>query len=485
MSTAPGGPGGSTSGRTTGDGPGHRFWAVAPMLRGASARLGLGVEWERPRPDAAALRSDLLVGLALVLASLICFEITRSAGLLADGQRHVAEQLAWTVASVLPLCVRRRCPVAAMALASVVFLGLGVRDPVVSTQVTVQIFLFAALYNGVAWGRDRRATAVVLSGILVLMTGWIVVIFAQASGVQDLVGSRADADGGPEGLLPQFPAVVAVYALINVVYFVGAAVFGQVSWHRALQADQLAEQAARLAAQQDEMARRAVVDERLRIARELHDVAAHHVSVIGVQAAAARRVLAVDAEAAGRALSAVEQSSREAVGEMRQLLGVLRNHGASGADAEPDDRRPQPGLDTLEDLFAGLGRQGLQVELVRVGEPVPVPSAVSLSLYRTVQEALANVCRHSTARSATVTVRWGAPPVAWVEVEVIDAGRPRPGTTSGTGLGHVGMRERGALHHGEVEIGARPLGGYRVRVRLPLDRGLGAPADAAAAGVVR
>ena len=430
----------------------------------ASNRLGLGVEWQRPRPDAAALRSDLLVGVALVAVSALCYELSRSAGMFAGASRGVPEQLAWSVASVLPLLVRRRYPLTAMAVAAGIFLGLGVRDPVVGAQLSVQVFLFASLYNGVAWGRDRRLTAVVLGGILLVMTAWLVVIFAQASGAQDMLGAEAMA--AEPGLVARFPAIVLVLALINLVYFAGAAVFGQVSWHRALQTHQLADQAHQLQAQQAEIARRAVVDERLRIARELHDVAAHHVSVIGVQAAAARRVLGVDGEAAGRALSAVEQSSREAVGEMRQLLGVLRSE--DDADGADDDRRPQPGLGSLDDLVQQAREQGLEVDLVTVGKPRDVPSTVSLSLFRTVQEALVNVRRHSTAHAATVTVRWSAPPQSWVEVEVLDAGRPRTLTVSGTGLGHRGMRERVELHHGEIEVGPRPLGGFRVRVRLPL-----------------
>lgn len=449
---------------------------VQRIARETAARLGLGAEWERPRPDAAALRTDVLVGLALAAVSVPLFEVSRSSGALAAGERSVVEQLLWTVASVLPLTFRRRWPLAAMSVAAGIFLVLGLRDPVIGIQIPVQIALFVALFNGVAWGRDRRATAVVLAVIVLVMTAWLVVLFTRASGVDELLGPMAaDED---LGMLSQFTALVLVNAVVNSLYFFGAAVFGQLSWHRALQSAQLLEQAYRLRAQQDEIARRAVVDERLRIARELHDVAAHHVSVIGVQAAAARRVLGVDGEAAGRALSAVELSSREAVGEMRQLLGVLRSDGEPGGD-ETHDRRPQPGLDTLGDLLHQVQRQGLEVRLVTVGEPRPVPSTVSLSLYRTVQEALVNVRRHSTARSATVTVRWAAPPGSWVEVEVLDDGRPRAATTAGTGLGHRGMRERVELHHGEVEIGPRPTGGFRVRLRLPLDRSAGVEGVAA------
>ena len=245
------------------------------------------------------------------------------------------------------------------------------------------------------------------------------------------------------------------------------------------QREKLRLQTIALREQQHAEAQRAVLDERLRIARELHDVAAHHVSVIGVQAAAARRVLGVDGQAAGRALSAVEQSSRAAVGEMRQLLGVLRSDGdpkasdltGSALGADGQSRSPQPGLDDLDALVADAGAEGLQVDLVRVGASRSVPQNVGLSLYRTAQEAVANVRRHSTASSAHVTVRFSDPESApgWVEIEVVDDGRPRGGHSAGTGLGHLGMRERAALHGGQAEIGRRPFGGYRVRVRYPLD----------------
>jgi signal transduction histidine kinase len=282
------------------------------------------------------------------------------------------------------------------------------------------------------------------------------------------------------GLLPTFTALAAYNVIVNVLYFVGAWVAGVAAWRSARQREQLRLQTIALREQQHAEARRAVLDERLRIARELHDVAAHHVSVIGVQAAAARRVLGVDGEAAGRALTAVEQSSRAAVGEMRQLLGVLRSDsdplsadaaGAPEGGAASQSRSPQPGLDDLETLVAQAGEEGLRLDLQRVGAPRSVPQNVGLSLYRTAQEAVANVRRHSTASSAHVTVRFSDPEFSpgWVEIEVVDDGRPRGGHSAGTGLGHLGMRERAAMHGGQAEIGRRPFGGYRVRVRYPLD----------------
>lgn len=235
----------------------------------------------------------------------------------------------------------------------------------------------------------------------------------------------------------------------------------------------LAERARAAEADREERDRRAAAEERARIARELHDVVAHHVSVMGVQASAARRVLDRDPEAARAALGAVEGASREAVGQMRELLGTLRS-GELAADGTPPGedpgRAPQP---TLADLPALVERAATPVcaitcDVVEAepGLAASVPPPVQLSAYRIVQESLANVHRHSTASRASVVVRVDR---HRLEVEVVDNGRPRRGT-SGTGLGHLGIRER--AHHlgGAAEIGPRHDGaGYRVRVRFPVE----------------
>ena len=232
-----------------------------------------------------------------------------------------------------------------------------------------------------------------------------------------------------------------------------------------------AEQASTIRDQSDTLRRRAVTDERLRIARELHDVVGHHVSVIGIQAAAARRVIDRDPEAAATALGDIERSSREAVTQMRSLLGTLRDLGEEAG--ERDGRAPEPGVSDLPALAAERTASGLVTAYDEVesspGAAQQLPGPLGLSLYRVAQEALANTTRHSTARSARIVLRVEdrtASPYA--EVEVLDDGRPR-GATSGSGLGHLGMRERAAGMRGEVEIGPRPTGGYRVRVRVPLE----------------
>ena len=258
---------------------------------------------------------------------------------------------------------------------------------------------------------------------------------------------------------------------MNAVYFGSAILGGQVAWRSARQRARLVEQAELLRVQADSLQRRAVLEERLRIARELHDVVAHHVSVIGIHAGAGRRVLGRDPAAAATAFGQIEQSSREAVSQMRGLLGTLRALDEADTPAA-DDRSPEPGLAELPALVEGSRTAGLgtSFELVedRPGAAGRVPRPIALSLYRIGQEALANVRRHSTATRVDVVVRvQGGEAGGYAEIEVVDDGRARNGT-SGTGLGQLGIRERAASHRGEVEIGPRPVGGYRVRVRLPL-----------------
>jgi signal transduction histidine kinase len=202
-----------------------------------------------------------------------------------------------------------------------------------------------------------------------------------------------------------------------------------------------------------EEAKRAVTEEQARIARELHDVIAHSVSVIVVQAAAADDVFDERPDQARAALRSIEHAGREALAELRRLLSA----GDAGAEA------PQPGLDRLDELAAPLRAGGLEIVVRREGEPASLPAGVDLSAYRIVQEALTNTLRHADARSAEVTIRYG--PEA-VDVDVRDDGHPAA-TAEGNGRGLVGMRERAALVGGTLEAGPLPRGGYRVHARLP------------------
>jgi signal transduction histidine kinase len=232
---------------------------------------------------------------------------------------------------------------------------------------------------------------------------------------------------------------------------------------RATQAEAAEERATQAEREREESARHAVFEERVRIARELHDVVAHHVSMMGVQAGAARVVIDRDPVKAKEALSAIESSSRQAVAELHRLLGFLRQAG------DRDDLAPQPGLGQLPRLAASMSDSDLAVEVSIEGESRSLPPTVDVSAYRIVQEALTNTLKHSAASRADVHVRY------WpdeLEVEIIDDGRPSsvPSSASG-GLGLIGMRERAALHGGQLSAGPAAGGGFAVKVKLPTQAG--------------
>ena len=210
-----------------------------------------------------------------------------------------------------------------------------------------------------------------------------------------------------------------------------------------------------------EAARRAVSDEQARIARELHDVIAHSVAVIVVQAGAAGDVFDTHPEKARDALHAIEEAGRDALGELRRLLSAVRPDGSDGPAP------PQPGLDQLDELAEPLRAAGLDVVVTREGTPSAVPAGVDVSAYRIVQEALTNTLRHARATVAEVTFRYG--PDA-LEIDVVDDGRSAPGRSGdGPGYGLIGMRERATLLGGTLEAGPTAHGGFRVHARLPLD----------------
>jgi signal transduction histidine kinase len=437
-----------------------------------SARLGafFGVDdhWVR---QGSVTRWDVLLGLMVLVFSTVALELIRSGGALRDIDRPGwAQWLAVALGAAL-LVGRRRWPLTVASLAALHMVVVGIAMPEVAVQIAMQVFYFVAIFSGVAWAQSRRDMLAVTGVVVVVMFVWIAWQFAVGSGIDDIRRSL-ELDGSETfGLVSPIAAWVLYTALVNAVYFGSAILGGQVAWRSARQRARLAEQAELLRVQADSLQRRAVLEERLRIARELHDVVAHHVSVIGIHAGAGRRVLGRDPAAAASAFGQIEQSSREAVSQMRGLLGTLRALDEAEAPAA-DDRSPEPGLADLPALVEGSRTAGLgtSFELVedRPGAAERVPRPIALSLHRIGQEALANVRRHSTATRVDVVVRvQGGEAGGYAEIEVVDDGRARSGT-SGTGLGQLGIRERAASHRGEVEIGPRPVGGYRVRVRLPL-----------------
>ncbi|MBO8194722.1 sensor histidine kinase [Streptomyces oryzae] len=213
--------------------------------------------------------------------------------------------------------------------------------------------------------------------------------------------------------------------------------------------------------EEEEAARRRADEERLRIARELHDVLAHSISVINVQAGVGLALLDSDPAQARTALTTIKSASKEALGEVRQVLATLRAPG----DAP---RAPAPGLDRLGELAEQAASAGLQVTTETEGTPVPLPPGADLAAFRVVQEALTNVVRHSGSRTAEVRIRYGT---EVLELVVEDEG-PATGTgPTGGGNGLVGMRERAAAFGGTVEAGRRPDGGFRVHATIPLRSG--------------
>jgi signal transduction histidine kinase len=225
------------------------------------------------------------------------------------------------------------------------------------------------------------------------------------------------------------------------------------------QAREAEERAGRIERQREAEARAAVAEERARIARELHDVVGHSVSVMTVQASGVRRLLRPDQEREREALLVVEQAGREALAEMRRLVGVLRRPEEAPALA------PQPSLQHLERLVEQAREAGLPVDVQVEGEATELPAGVDLTAYRLVQEALTNTMKHAQATRAEVVVRYRDDAV---ELQVTDDGRgSSDGTSESGGHGLVGMRERVTVYGGELEAGPVPEGGYRLRVRLP------------------
>jgi signal transduction histidine kinase len=227
---------------------------------------------------------------------------------------------------------------------------------------------------------------------------------------------------------------------------------------RSVQAEDAEERALRAEREREAAARLAVAEERARIARELHDIVAHSVSVIVLQVGAVRHKLPPSLEEDKEALEGVERTGRAALTEMRRLLGAMRR------DGQDPELAPQPGLDSLESLLEEVGRAGLPVRLHVDGDRVPLPRAIDLSAYRIIQEGLTNALKHARATQADVTVRYGSDEL---ELEVRDDGR---GLTSTDGLGHglVGVRERVKIYGGEMSTGTANGGGFVLSTRLPL-----------------
>ena len=348
--------------------------------------------------------------------------------------------IAFVLLQTLPLVVRRRLPFTVFALGagSMALQGsLGLYSPTFAF-----LALNVALFSLAAYG-DRRLAILGVAAWAGLLSVHLIFFVATA--------------------WPHV-AIADLYDLFNDWVLLAAAwVLGQGVRQRRAHAAELEDRAARLEREREEQARQAAIQERLRIARELHDVVAHSLSVIGVQAGAARLVLDADRTPARAraAVASIEATANRAMGEMRRALGILRDTEQAGAALAP-----LPGLDRLPALLDQVRTAGLAVDLTVEGTPRPLATSIDLSLYRIVQEALTNALKHARATRAEVVVCYAAHDVT---VEVTDDGRGSPSLPGGSGgAGTIGMQERVTLFGGELRVGPRPQGGYAVRACLPI-----------------
>jgi len=301
--------------------------------------------------------------------------------------------------------------------------------------------------------------------LVVLPVGVLVASMAAAL----LLGTLADdararlgiaiAIGGTTVVVSNDPARTAGELIFIPVLVLVGWLAGRVLRDRGRQADAAEERAARAERERATAARIAIAEERARIAREMHDIVAHAVSVMVLQVGAVRHGLPDSLPRETDALRDVEETGRTALAEMRRMLGAMREDGDRAAMA------PQPGLGNLDALFASVRRAGLPVELHVDGDPHPLPPAIDLSAYRIVQEGLTNALKHAGASRADVAVTYGARDL---RIEVRDDGR---GATGGDGLGHglVGIGERVKLYGGEMDAGPANGGGFVLATRLPLE----------------
>jgi signal transduction histidine kinase len=336
-----------------------------------------------------------------------------------------------TMAICLPVAVRRRWP---LGVGIVVILLVNLIFAVGANNYSppIAIAWMCALYGIAVWTDTR--------GFLIGMTVMAASNFATLPG-----SSNTFSDAGFFTVVPGVAMIICRRAIRD----------------RELRAETLAERAALLERERELRAQEAVAEERARIARELHDLVAHNVSVMVVQAGAERHALPEGQESTREALSSIEQSGRQALAEARRLLGMLR------PGDEHEELAPQPSIDQIDFLVEQIERAGLPVKLDIEGDPVPLPAGVDLCAYRVVQEGLTNALKHAGPAHAEVLLRYTG---GGLDVRVRDDGRGLA-EPNGDGAGHglIGMRERVALYGGEIRTGPRGNGGgFEISAHIPL-----------------
>jgi len=391
------------------------------------------------------LTADTLLAVALAAAALVSLAATYDELPATDPMFSHGFTLAVVVsmlALTLPLALRRRFPFSVAVVVVIAFLVARIIVHVPEANVSL-LAAWLMIYSVAVHGQRRFRTPVLIVCYIAIVAELVRELFF------------ASYANGP----PLARSFNLFYNMLVVAlpWLLGAAI-----WSLRDRQRKLADQTIELRIEREENARQAVFAERVRIARELHDVVAHHVSVIGVQAAAARRVMDRQPARAAEALSSIEDSSRRAVVELHRLLGFLRRAG------ETDELSPQPGLAQLGDLIAEAGQGELIVDLTIKGEARLLSPTLEVSAYRVIQEALTNTRKHSRATAASVRLRYG---ITELEVEVLDDGPGWEAEQAGGQVGHglIGMRERAALHGGHLRAGPRPGGGFAVHASFPLN----------------
>lgn len=345
----------------------------------------------------------------------------------------------WTVVTflvvVLPLMLRRRYPLAML------WIVLGTAPAISDNHAALRLSFYAcviAAYTAAVYSRYRVPALATLP----------VAAFLYTQLREDAVPTVPD-DAVPFLIL--IPIAIAADGLRR--------------WKR--RADEGRARLSTLEREQAEALRRAAEHERARIARELHDVVTHNVSVMVIQAGAARKVMRANPDQAREALLAVEAGGRAAMTELRHVMGLLTMDSDGPDPAGTSGLTPQPGLDRLEALVQRVRDTGIPAELTVAGQPRPLLPGVELTAYRVVQEALTNTVKHAAGATAAVLIEYGTDQL---RVEVTDTGgTPGSSAATGNGRGLIGLRERLAVYGGTMHTGRRLSGGYRVTAQIPLE----------------
>jgi signal transduction histidine kinase len=397
--------------------------------------------WWRSQSSRGQIAADVVLAIAVAIADLgprLSSESTTVRPLDAAG-----------VALLLLPCValvwRRTRPIPVLLITCGCLLLVQVRDYVEPPSIFLS--LLAASYAAGAYCRSRAGILTALA----ILVGYVVTVHVASPAAP-----------------PPMDEAIGVASIVAGTFVLGRSL----GLGRAYTA-QLEQRAADLARSRESELRGVVAEERSRIARDLHDVVAHHVSVMTVQAAAARRQLDRDPQRSEEAMAAVETTGRTALAEMRRIVGILRS---PDDDGSPDqtEARPQPGLAELPTLISQIGEAGLPVSLRVIGEPRPLSAGLDLAAYRIVQEALTNSLRHAGPTTAEVVLRYASRELV---VQVLDRGHglaadlDNRGRPAARPLGHglLGMRERVGVYGGELYAGPRAGGGFEVLARVPIE----------------